>query len=224
MASIGVLGFLKGASNVALDRLEARDKAEQEIKKEKMLMELRLSTNKELEDYKDLLESKNVDKDLSSTDLAGGKRILRNSKGTIIGEQGLTDTERAATQGSLDKLSLDQEATRANIEQSKASAANSRASARYHDAATADKTSDSEPSDLDIANELLYRYKDEVSATAKSGNVSQPAIRQAAIAIVANSKTGDDAQRSFLQWLDRYRTGQAKTDQRARLDALAQEP
>jgi hypothetical protein len=227
MASVGVLGFLKGASNIALDRLEARDKAEQEIKKAKMLEELRLSTNKELEDYKDLLESKNVDEDQSSIDLAGGKRILRNKKGETIGERGLTDTERSATQGSLDKLALDQEATRANIEQSKASAEASRASAGYSRVAAANYGKSKsggldaeDATDMDIANELLYRYKNEVTETAKTGNVSQPAIRQAAIAIVENSKTGEDAQRSFLEWLNRYRTGRAKTDQRARLDAL----
>jgi hypothetical protein len=217
MANLGILGFLKGASNVALDRLEARDKAEQEIKKEKMLMELRLSTNKELEDYKDLLESKNVDKDLSSTDLTSGKRILRNSKGTIIGEQGLTDTEKTMTQGSLDKLALDQEATRANIDQSKASAEASRASAGYSRVAAANYGK-SKSGSLDsvnddsvgaLVNELIKQTSDlkaQYVGDGMDGNSLTPSeYRDLATEVVVRSaKRRVDPRVAFAKALEAY--------------------
>ena len=131
MASIGLLGFIKGASKVGLDALERRDEAEQELKKQKLLEQLRMATNKELYAYKDELDSKHIDKDQTTADLSSGKKTYRDANGNIVRQDDLTDVERATMQGEIEKPDLYRQKSLADIAQSKASAASSYASANY---------------------------------------------------------------------------------------------
>lgn len=102
MASLFGLGFLKGAATTGLDRLEKREDYDRDLRKEKLLQQVRLETQKELANYEDLLSSAKASKDFSSPDYQSGKYTLRNAKGEQIGERDLTQAEK-------DEFSLGQE-------------------------------------------------------------------------------------------------------------------
>lgn len=112
MASIGLLGFAKGASKVALDRMEAREEADREIKKQEALERLRSETAKELADYNRM---HNPNEAMTSVDYESGKVTTRNAKGAVIGERAITAAEKAAEEARARKATLDEERIRAEM-------------------------------------------------------------------------------------------------------------
>lgn len=225
MASRNVKNFIAGFANATLDSIQKREAYERDLQKARMLEELRTSQAKELADYQELLDRKKVSKDLTEADYTTGKRTLRNAYGEKVGELEITPGEILEYEQDKTKQELELENIRSTIEsRARDDARQDRSTNAY--IGSLDRQGkkggidDEDVTDMDRANELLYRYKSEASEAAKSGNISESAIRMAAIEIIRNSKDGDAAQRSFLQWLNDYRTGRKHTAQRQRsLDA-----
>lgn len=217
MASLGTLGFVKGITGRGLENIDLRRKEEAEFRKAQMLAELQRDTAQANFLFEQDYKRKQPDKDMSDIDFEAGERIVRDADGNEIRRMALSASDMESYKRSRQKEDLSLEATRANIDQSKASAEASRASAaRSRRLDSSDTNSGAEVSDFDRANELLYRYKKEVEEAAKSGNISESAIRSGAVALVENSRTGDEAQSKFLEFLNNYRTGRKFTDQRQR--------
>lgn len=222
MASRNVKNFIAGFANATLDSIQKREAYERDLQKARMLEELRTSQAKELADYQELLDRKKVSKDLTEADYTSGKRTLRNAYGEKLGELEITPGEILEYEQDKTKQELELENIRSTIEsRARDDARQDRSTNAYIGSLDRQGKKDEEDvTDMDRANELLYRYKSEASEAAKSGNISESAIRMAAIEIIRNSKDGDAAQRSFLQWLNDYRTGRKHTAQRQRsLDA-----
>lgn len=228
MASQALKRFVGGFALSTLDSIQKREAYNREIEKAKMLEQLRTEQAKELADYQELINRRKPSKDLSSTDFESGKRVLRNEYGEKIGELDVTASDKFAYEAEKRKAQLDEENTRSQIasrnrddaRQDRSTNAYIRSLDRQGRSDTGGSGKNGEVTDIDRANELMYRYKGEVDATVKSGNVSEPAVRQAAIAIMGEAKNGEEAQRAFLTWLNRYRTGRKFTDERKRsLDA-----
>lgn len=197
MASKGniLAGFVKGFSGTTLKGLERREEEERELRKAKLLNDLRLATEKEMTLFKESTPAAKEERDRArrNMEINEGRFGLEQERFEVGKDQ--WEREFGATQDYRNK-SLSLQASRGS------------GGARGLDGGPV--------SDFDIANELMYRYKSEIEATAKTNNVSVPAIRAAAIAAVSNSKTGEDAQRMFLDFLNKFRTGRMKTDQAKR--------
>lgn len=229
MASRNVKNFIAGFANATLDSIQKREAYERDLQKARMLEELRTSQAKELADYQELLDRKKVSKDLTEADYTTGKRTLRNAYGEKVGELEITPGEILEYEQDKTKQELELENIRSTIEsrarddarQDRSTNAYISSLGRSGDGKKGlDAIGDDDVPVMETANELMYRYKSEASEAVKSGNISESAIRMAAIEIVRNSKDGDAAQRSFLQWLNDYRTGRKHTAQRQRsLDA-----
>lgn len=138
MAAGNILaGFVKGFSGQALDQMEERRRLDAELKKAEMLERLRRETATEVALLQDKLDSAKADDKLSTTDYTTGQRTLRNEKGEQIGvleipqsERELYDLELRDKQLGLEGSALDLDVKRANINQSNAAAATSRAYAQ----------------------------------------------------------------------------------------------
>jgi hypothetical protein len=121
-------GFLAGASGQALDFMKSRQDDERELRKTKMLQELRRDTAVFLADYKEKLDEGKVDKDLSGFDSSTGEYVSRDNRGREVGRR--ADPGMAQDLDYKRKMQgLQLDAQRANIDQSRASAEASRASA-----------------------------------------------------------------------------------------------
>lgn len=226
---LGTLGFLKGASTTALDSIQQREKDEREEKKLQLLEQMRRETAKYVADYEDLLANQRVDDDLTDEDFTTGKRTLRNRRGEVLGTTDISASDRQKYQMGLDQASLTQEATRANIDQSRASAASSRA---YASSLDSKNDKDDEISDADVANELMYRYSDDINEIQRSlaegdkelglegpeaNSLSRTQIRRVALEMSRNARTGEQAQEMFLNWLENARTGKIQNKRRQRI-------
>ena len=149
----------------------------------------------------------------------GDEFVVRNDRGNEVNRRALTAEEKKARDMGLrqDQLALD------NIESQIASRA--RDDARQDRVATStiaandrsNRDDGDSPSgavnDSNVANELFFRYKDEVTETVNSGNISRGALRAAAVDLAANSRTGQEAEQKFIEFMNRYRSGRAKTQQ-----------
>lgn len=211
-------GAVKGVSKYGLDQIEQRQEEDREVRKAKLLNDLRMATEKDLATFNYNLKKDEADKNFSSAD--EDFYILRNSRGEEVGKRALTAAEKRERALSLDKDELEV----ANIkDQIRSRQVGDAREARYTDASIANMGKDkaaaeklASTDDADIANELLYRYSKEATETVETGNISQSALRAAAIDIAKNARTGAEAQESFLTFLNRYRTGRAKTAQAGR--------
>lgn len=220
MADLGriVAGAVGGIADYGLDQLKSRQDEEREVRKAKLLEDLRAQTAERLATFEDNLRRKQGDKSFSAAE--GNSFVIRNNRGEEVNRRALTEEEKRMRDLGIKK----EELGITNLESQIASRA--RDDARQDRVATASiaasnraGSSANDPSSISntsIANELFYRYKDEVEETVKSGNISQSALRAAAIDIAANSRTGEDAESSFLTFLNNYRTGRKKTDQAKR--------
>lgn len=111
-----VAWFIKGAADEGLDGLRERRRADAEIKKAKLLEQLRVETAKDLENFKLEIERKKVDKSQTQYDLGQGKKKLYNDEGTLIGTADMTDTEKSEFSNKAEKDKLDAENIRSQIE------------------------------------------------------------------------------------------------------------
>lgn len=191
------LGFVGGAANYGAKQIEDRQKSEEELRKEKMLMELRVQTEKEMAVFNHDLTQHDTDSKQSGPDLATGKYIYRDSDGNVRSTRDLTDSEKTAltqdqSKGNLEldnlksqissrahddsisdqRLSLDKVQTAASVAASRASAAHS-----YAEIGALDGTKNSglhggpavTNSLGDRAHEVLYQNKDVVDQMVKAG-------------------------------------------------------
>jgi hypothetical protein len=106
-------GAVKGVSKYGLDQLEQRQEEEREVRKAKLLNDLRMSTEKELATFEYDMKSKLGDKAFSSADEKDF--IIRNSEGKEVGRRALTAAEIQERNMSLDKDRLDVENVRSQI-------------------------------------------------------------------------------------------------------------
>lgn len=125
-----LMGALAGASGQALQAQQDRDDEEREIRKARLLEQLRKDTAIDLAEFQEGLEAKKVDDKMSGFSEDTGEYIMRNSKGEEISRRPDAGMAKDAEFGrKKDALSLD--VAQANIDQSRASADASRASAGY---------------------------------------------------------------------------------------------
>ena len=235
MASLFGLGFLKGAATSGLDRLEKRDEAERELRKEKLLQQVRLETQKDLADYEDLLNSKKVSKDLSSPDYGSGKYNMRNSKGEDIGSRDLTQSEIDDYNRSNEKEKLGLDKIRGEIEDrqvdnarqerltnaqigsynasadsSRASAEATRKAARGLDGATGGQN---ESGSYNVGSEIMRANEKTVQDVISDGIPGEEVAKLAA-ASAANAKARgqgyNEATQYFLEGLRMLRSGASR--------------
>lgn len=226
MASLFGLGFVKGAATTGLDRLEKRDEAERQLRKEKLLQQVRLETQKDLADYEDLLNSKKVSKDLSSPDYESGTYKMRNSKGEDIGSRALTDSEINENKLNQEKDQLALDNVRSQIEDRKADQAYKRDSlavqreghnlqrqrigldTRIADAA--DKQGRNESGSYNVGSEIMRANEKSVQDIIADG-VPGEEVAKLAAAAAANAKARgqgyNEATQYFLEGLRMMRTG-----------------
>lgn len=215
-------GFVKGFADNQVDQIQERRKLENEEKKAKMLADLQRETSQANFLFEENFKKSNrVDAAMSTIDPDTGKVTQRAQDGSVLSARDMTPAELAShkrkEQG--DQLSIDN--IRSQIDsRGKGDARDDRvANARigsYNRANQKALDGSDDPTDSDIANELVFRYSKDVEAATESGNISQTAIRAAAIELVKNSRTGEDAQESFLRFLGNYSTGRKSTDRAKR--------
>lgn len=218
MASLdrAVAGFVGGVADYGLDQLKSRQDEEREVRKAKLLEDLRASTAERLAQFEDKLRQQRGDKQFSGAE--GDEFVVRNDRGNEVNRRALSEEEKRARDLSLrgDELSVknleSQIASRArdDARQDRVAASTIAANSRRGSSDTAESGALSNTS---IANELFYRYKDEVTETVNSGNISRGALRAAAVDLAANSRTGQEAEQKFIEFMNRYRSGRAKTHQ-----------
>lgn len=157
-------GAVRGASKYGLDQMEQRQEEEREIRKAKLLEDLRMSTAKELATFEYNLKSGEADKNFSSAD--EDYYILRNSQGKEVGRRQLTATEKRERALALDKDALEVENVRDQIRSRRVGDARE---ARYTEASIANMRADRQKAqalDADAAGDanslgqgLVNRYK-----------------------------------------------------------------
>ena len=224
---VGTLGFLKGFSKTQLDSIDKREEAQREKDKVEMLERLRREGEEIAFNRGQTDRDAAVDDKLTQYDYANGTVTFFNGKNKELSKRPMTQAELDAYKAKqeLDKLTLEgkrlyNDNTRARTATEGLQQANYRsmiadrakaASQRGLDSSTTEDIGDAER-----ARELVSQYQDSVKAAVASGNISQNAIDSAAIAVVSNSRTGDEARRNFLTFLARYQSGRKVTDQKAR--------
>jgi hypothetical protein len=176
MASSFLTNFIGGVADYGLDQIKTRQANEQEMKKAKMLAQLRLETDKELATFTNDLEQQNTDSKASGPDLQQGVYIYRDKQGNEKSRRPLTDTEKQEVGLALKKDQLDVENVQSTISSRAADDARANASLglerlRTNDSlatgkatrASLDGTKNSGTGSSsgidDRANELLYRNK-----------------------------------------------------------------
>lgn len=117
MADYGraLTGFVKGFADTGLEGLRSRQKEEADIRKAKLLSQLKLETSKELAEFEVDIANRRVDKQQTQFDLGAGKKRLYNTEGTMIGEQDLTDYEKQQLSREGEKSSLELQNIRSQI-------------------------------------------------------------------------------------------------------------
>ena len=226
MASLFGLGFLKGAATTSLDRLEKRDEAEREMRKQELLAKVRLETARDLADYEDLLASRKVDKNLSSADYDSGEFVNRNMKGEEIGRRTLTQDEitARATEQAKDTLAL--ENVRSQIEDRKSDQAYKRDSLAVqregHDLQrqrigldkraldAADAGGRNESGSYNVGSEIM-RANEKTVADAISDGIPGEEIAKLAASAAANAKARqqgyNEATQYFIEGIRLLRSG-----------------
>lgn len=223
MASLFGLGFLKGAATNQLDRLEKRDEAERQARKEELLAKVRLETQKDLADYEDLIASKKVSKDLSSADYDSGTYRMRNAKGEDIGERQLTQSERDAYAADQEKEKLGLENIRSQIADRESDQAYKRESLAVQregqnlqrqrmalDKTLASGTGPNESGSYSVGAEIMRAQEKTVADVIADGVPGEEVARLAAAA-AANAKARgqgyNEANQYFLEGLRLLRSG-----------------
>lgn len=115
----GLAGFAKGAADYTVDSIRDQQKAEQEIKKMKLLEELRVATEERMSTFRENLLRNRADKDLSG--LEGDEFVMRDAEGKEKSRRAATADEKEARQRARDKDDLSKRQGEASIRQSEAS-------------------------------------------------------------------------------------------------------
>lgn len=216
--SLAGYAFVQGFTGDVRNSIEKREEAERDRKKSQFLEQLRRDTYKWQAEYDAARAKSQSDKNMTQFDYDKGVKILKNSDGDTLREVPLTKSEIDAYQldrrGAQAKLTVDETKAKyadrlgqldiaqaeAQIDSSRASAANSRASA----AATRRALSSAGGEDDVFGNsgaakaerrvqEILYRNKD-IAEGLKAAGIPEENIQQlAAEALIQASQTGDPA-------------------------------
>lgn len=179
MASTALLGFLKGASAQGLDSLNARKAAEAEERKQKLLAQLRVDTEKEMALFTEELPSTKQ------------KRELERKQ-----------DERADRKSELDekKFSLDEMTTKQAMELARNKDARegqlTGAKVGYYNSRGLDEGSSGEDGGGSVGSAslgatLANEYKDTINDLARSQGVPRYVAEQAAAKVVANVKAAN---------------------------------
>lgn len=115
MAGNILAGFVKGFSGTMLDDMKAREEAERQEKRDRMLEQLRRETAEEMLILQEKFDKRKVDKDLSEEDFTSGERIMRNEYGEEIGRSALPQSALQDRELGLTKERLGIENLRSTI-------------------------------------------------------------------------------------------------------------
>lgn len=102
MADLGriVAGAVGGIADYGLDQLKSRQDEEREVRKAKLLEDLRAQTAERLATFEDNLRRKQGDKSFSAAE--GDSFVIRNNRGEEVNRRALTEEEKRARQLGLD--------------------------------------------------------------------------------------------------------------------------
>lgn len=214
---IGTLGFLKGASSQMLSSLEARDKAELEVKKQDKLDQLREDRIQQREMKEAVTfqtEKTPTGYDRVGYNKQGGEVIRRAANAPEVDAQKQSEEDRGWILKERDMKEKDFKGDESERAQRMrlAAASDARAARSSTAGAGAGGSADgSDPDDPDAINfdrakELRYRYSDEITNAVRKGKISQEAVTAASIALAREARSGSEMQQKFLEFLNRYRT------------------
>jgi antitoxin component HigA of HigAB toxin-antitoxin module len=244
MASNFALGFAKGFGQYGANRInsniEMRQQEESDLRKAKMLEELR-QQQADIEYNRSLGE---IDDRLTEQDFTNGTTSYYNKRGQKIKDTPMSQAERDAYTQKRTAGDLQLEEIKGRISNQGLEAANMRSeiSSRAHDDRVADARLGLERASLQgttnsglhgttpyggdpeqaAAAKLMDLYKDEVRSVQmshmdpetkerKPSYLDTVAIRAAALDIVRNSRTGAEADKRFNEWLIRANRGKVGT-------------
>lgn len=102
MSDLGriVAGAVGGIADYGLDQLKSRQDEEREVRKAKLLEDLRASTAERLAEFEDKIRQRSGDKNFSGAE--GEQFVIRNDRGVEVGRRDLTAEEKRARQLALD--------------------------------------------------------------------------------------------------------------------------
>ena len=217
--------FTAGAADTTLKSWETRDAAERKKQEMLMLEQLRRDTS-DYEFIRNVNEEKKQVKrnefDPATGETVGYNQYGEEVKGTrrldkLSQEEYESNKQKAALdklniQSQIDNRAIDNDMRRAELAERRADRAESRA-ARQSGGGTG---AGGAVTDTDRADALLSRYSHETKQAVKSNNISEAAVRLAAIEFARNSKTGAEAETGFLRFLSDYQAGRKRTDQAKR--------
>lgn len=224
MASFDWGAFVAGAADTTLKSWETRDAADRKKQEALMLEQLRRDTS----DYEFTRSTEEAKKrvkknefDPSTGESFGLNEYGEEVKGTrrldkLSQEEYATNKEKAALdrlniQSQIDNRNVDNDLRRAELAERRADRAETRASRTAGGSGLGGSVTDT-----DRADALLSRYSHETKQAVKSNNISEAAVRLAAIEFAKNSKTGQEAETGFLRFLSDYQAGRKRTDQSKR--------
>jgi hypothetical protein len=216
MASSFLTNFVGGVADYGLDQIKSRQAAEADLKKTKLLNQLRTETEKEMAVFNNNLQEQNTDSKASGPDLVQGVYIYRDKNGTEKSRRPLTDTEKKEMALEVQKGELDIENVKSTIasrgrDDARADQTLSLDRLKTQDAlatgkatrASLDGTKNSGTGamdDNDAAMEILYGEKDLVNQARQHG-LLQSDIEEMAVNITANSKSKAEAAKKLRDML-----------------------
>lgn len=217
---MAISDFVKGFTGTVLSEWEKRDVDEREMKKVRMLEQLRRETSDYEFKRRAAYEESAPNDKASGADYEAGKYIVRDAKGRTVSERPLTSSEMEDRRMSTEAASLDTQYKRASIDNIGIDNAFKREEIDLRRADLADRGaeraarkaesgggSDGTSTAYDRADALMQRYKNEVKMATDAG-ATPTEIRAGAVALAENSRTGGEAQQKFLEFIGR-RTSKA---------------
>lgn len=204
MASAFLTNFIGGVADYGLDQIKTRQAAEAELKKTKLLNQLRMETEKEMAVFNNNLQEQNTDNKASGPDLQAGVYIYRDKQGNEKSRRALTDTEKKEYALDMQKGQLEVDNIKSTISSRAADDARANRSLSLDEQRTAEsiKTSRATRASLegtknsgtgsssgidDRANELLYRNKAIQEDLVKNYGIGADAVAMLAANSVAEA-------------------------------------
>lgn len=195
--NLGMLGFLAGASKTALDSIQSRENDEREIKKAKMMEQMKLETAKYLANFDDLLASKHPDNAMTEIDYEKGTETLKNRDGKVLSVGQLSQAKKEEHDLGLRKEESGLAKDAASIRSLDASAASSYSSQRLQDRTDPNirsgGSSSKAPTDAERADALFYLNRDMVKEAGQTDGINPTAPRILAAQTIAAAKAAQRA-------------------------------
>lgn len=217
--------FTAGAADTTLKSWETRDATERKKQEQLMLEQLRRDTSdyeftRSTEESKKRVKKNEFDPSTGESyglneygeEVKGTRRLDKLSQEEYEQNKAKTALDRLNTESQIADRKEDNEIRRAELAERRADRGEARAARQQGNGSGAGGM----VTDTDRADALLSRYSHETKQAVKSNNISESAVRLAAIEFAKNSKTGADAETGFLRFLSDYQAGRKKTDQSKR--------